>query len=159
MSLLAAIRPDDWNLPLFVHVFGAMLLVGGLGTALAFQVIGWRPDRPDTAAGLARWSFRSLLFVAFPAWWVMRVGAQWIYSTEDWDSAAEEPTWIGIGWITAEGSGVFLLLGLILAGIGARRLSRSEARSSALVRISTVLVTVSLLMVVVATWAMSGKPA
>ena len=159
MSLLAAIRPDDWNLPLLVHVFGAMLLVGGLGTALAFQVIGWRPERPDTAARLARWSFRSLLFVAFPAWWLMRIGAQWIYTTEDWDSAAEEPTWIGIGGIPAAGGGAFLRRGVILAGIGARRLSRSGARSRALVRISTVLVTVSLLMAVVATWAMSGKPA
>ena len=28
MSLLAAIRPDDWNIPLFVHVLGAMVLVG-----------------------------------------------------------------------------------------------------------------------------------
>ena len=27
---LAAIRPDSVNLPLFVHVFGAMVLVGGL---------------------------------------------------------------------------------------------------------------------------------
>lgn len=159
MSLLAAIRPDDWNFPLLVHVFGAMLLVGGLATALAFQVIGWRRQEPEAAARLGRFAFRTLLFVAFPAWWVMRIGAQWIYTTEDWDSAAEEPTWIGIGWITSEGGGVFLLLGLILAGIGARRLSRSGAGSSALLRISTVLITVSLLMAVVATWAMSGKPA
>ena len=27
---LATIRPDDWNMPLFVHVAGAMLLVGSL---------------------------------------------------------------------------------------------------------------------------------
>jgi hypothetical protein len=27
---LASIRPDSVNLPLFVHVFGAMVLVGGL---------------------------------------------------------------------------------------------------------------------------------
>ena len=30
MSVLAAIRPDSWNFPLFLHVFGAMILVGGL---------------------------------------------------------------------------------------------------------------------------------
>ena len=29
MSVLAAIRPDDWNFPLLLHVLGAMLLVGG----------------------------------------------------------------------------------------------------------------------------------
>ncbi len=38
-SVLAAVRPDSWNFPLFVHVLGAMILVGGLLTgasALAF---------------------------------------------------------------------------------------------------------------------------
>ena len=31
-TVLAAIRPDSWNFPLFVHVLGAMILVGGLLT-------------------------------------------------------------------------------------------------------------------------------
>ena len=159
MSLLAAIRPDDWNFPLLVHVFGAMVLVGGLATALAFQLIGWRPQQPPAAATLARWSFRTLLFVAFPAWWVMRIGAQWIYVREGWDDAAEEPAWLGIGWITAEGGGLFLLIGIILAGLGARRLGRDDGRSSGLVRASAVLVTIALVAYVITTWAMSGKPA
>ncbi len=29
-DLALAIRPDDWNFALFVHVAGAMVLVGGL---------------------------------------------------------------------------------------------------------------------------------
>ena len=33
--MLAALRPDDWNLPLLVHVAGAMLLVGFLVAAAA----------------------------------------------------------------------------------------------------------------------------
>ena len=33
-SLLAAVRPDSWNLPLFVHVLGAMVLVGAATTAV-----------------------------------------------------------------------------------------------------------------------------
>ena len=32
-SILAAARPDSVNFPLFVHVLGAMILVGGLVTA------------------------------------------------------------------------------------------------------------------------------
>ena len=32
MSTIAAIRPDEWNLPLLVHVTGAMVLVGALVT-------------------------------------------------------------------------------------------------------------------------------
>src|SRR5687767_952218 len=30
MTLLGAIRPDDWDLPLFLHILGAMVLVGSL---------------------------------------------------------------------------------------------------------------------------------
>ena len=30
MSVVALIRPDSWNFPLFLHVLGAMILVGGL---------------------------------------------------------------------------------------------------------------------------------
>ncbi len=33
MSTLAAVRPDSWNFPLFVHIVGVVLLVGGLVTA------------------------------------------------------------------------------------------------------------------------------
>ena len=32
MSMIALIRPDSWNFPLFLHVLGAMILVGGLLT-------------------------------------------------------------------------------------------------------------------------------
>jgi len=158
MSALAIIRPDDWNFPLLVHVFGAMVLIGGLATALAFQAIGWSRQEPEAAARLARSAFRTLLFVAFPAWWVMRIGAQWIYSKENWDSVAEEPAWLGIGWITAEGGGLFLLIAIVLAGLAARRLRRTGAGSSGLLRASTVLVTLVLVAYVITTWAMSGKP-
>ena len=34
--MLALIRPDDWNLPLFLHVLGATILVGAMAsTAIA----------------------------------------------------------------------------------------------------------------------------
>ena len=34
--MIAIVRPDSWNFPLFIHVFGAMVLTGGLlGSALA----------------------------------------------------------------------------------------------------------------------------
>ena len=35
MSVLATVRPDSWNFPLFVHVLGAMILVAGLVTGAA----------------------------------------------------------------------------------------------------------------------------
>jgi hypothetical protein len=158
MTLVAAVRPDGWNLPLFVHVLGAMLLVGGVSTALLLQLTGWRRQEPAAALQQARFAFWTLLVVAFPAWWVMRLGAEWIYARQGWGDAAEEPLWIGIGYITADLGGLLLLLAIVLGGIGVRRLRRTGAGSSTLVRASTVLVTISVLAYVVAVWAMSGKP-
>ena len=53
--MLAVIRPDDWNLPLLLHVLGAMLLVGGLTTAVAAFWLGWRRDA-KTLSRLGFWS-------------------------------------------------------------------------------------------------------
>jgi hypothetical protein len=158
MSALAAIRPDDWNFPLLVHVLGAVLLVGGLFTAVVAQLLGWRRQRSADAVAYARTAFRSLLFVAFPAWWIMRIGAEWIYRREGWDDVESEPAWLGIGYVTADLGGLLLLVSIILAGLGARRLARGGGETSALLRVSTVLVTLALVAYVVAVWAMAGKP-
>jgi len=158
MSVLAVIRPDDWNFPLLVHVLGATLLVGGLLTAVVALFLGWRRQRNADAAFFGRLAFRSLLFVAFPSWWIMRIGAEWIYSREGWDDVESEPDWLGIGYITSELGGLLLLVSMILAGLGARRLARSGGETSTLLRVSTVLVTLALLGYVVAVWAMAGKP-
>jgi hypothetical protein len=156
--MLAAIRPDDWNFPLLLHVLGAMLLVGGLVVAMTAQYVGWRPRELADAAVYARLSFRALLFIAFPAWWIMRVAAQWIYSKEGLDEAESEPTWIGIGFITSEAGGVLLLVAIILAGIGARRARRPTGGGTTLARIATVLTTVVLVAFLVAVWAMTTRP-
>jgi hypothetical protein len=154
MSVLAAIRPDDWNLPLLVHVFGAMMLVGGLVTAAAALLYGWRRD----AGWYTRLAFWSLLAIAFPAWWVMRIGAEWIYSKENFDED-NEPGWIGVGYLTAEPGGLLLLVTIILTGIGYRRLrSRPDAESSMLTRIGGVLAVVLLVAYTIAVWAMTAKP-
>lgn len=153
MSVLAAIRPDDWNFPLLLHVLGAMLLVGGLTGAVIALWLGWRGD----SLTLPRLGFRSLLFVAVPAWWLMRIAGQWIASKEGF--ADLDPTWIEIGYITAEPGGLLLLISIILTGIGVRRMGRAETpRPSVLVRIGTVLVTIVLAAYLVAVWAMSAKP-
>ena len=151
--MLAAIRPDDWNFPLLLHVLGAMLLVGGLTTAVISFWLGWRRDTTT----LSRLGFWSLLAVAFPSWWLMRIGAQWIYDKEGF-SGDEDPGWIGIGYITAEGGGLLLLISIILTGIGVRRMRRAEGGPSTLVRIGAVLATVVLAAYVVAVWAMTAKP-
>jgi len=155
MSVLAAIRPEDWNFALLLHVLGAMLLVGGLLAAVTSLSLGWRDD----SVTLPRLGFRSLLFVAFPAWWLMRIAGQWIASKEGFDGSGEEPAWLGIGYITAEAGGLLILISLILTGLGVRRMRSAEPpRTSVMVRIGTVLVTIALVAYLVAVWAMTVKP-
>jgi hypothetical protein len=77
-------------LPLFLHVLGAMTLVGAILAVLILTVAAW--GRPEVAA-LRRAAFWTLLIVAIPAWIVMRVGAEWIYSKEFGSSSGDDPTW------------------------------------------------------------------
>jgi hypothetical protein len=154
VTVLAAVRPDSWDLAVFVHVAGAMLLVGGLVTALGAGILGWR----DTGAGLRRFSVLTLFAVALPGWIIMRAGAAWAYSKEHWDDVPDklQPTWLGIGFTTADIGGIILLIALVLGGIGVRR--ARHGGGTALLRTSTVLAAVLVAVYVVAVWAMGGKP-
>ena len=156
MSVLAVIRPDETSLALFVHVLGAMVLVGGAFTALGALLLSWRGAGRDVAS-YARLAFRALLFAALPGWIVMRIGAEWVYSEEGWSGVPDEPSWLGFGYVIADGGGIILLVTLIVAGIGARRLRRDGGRG-ALVRVATVLAALLLVAYLVAVWAMSAKP-
>ena len=152
LTVLAAIRPDDVNVALLVHVLGAMVLVGALVTSAAAGIVGWR----DEAATLRRLSYKTLLFAALPGFIVMRVGAQWVYSEEQLDELPEDPGWVELGWVTSDLGGILLLLALVLGGIGLRQ-SRS-GRGGGLLRVSSALATVLVAVYVVAVWAMGAKP-
>jgi hypothetical protein len=150
MSVLAAIRPDSWNFPLFLHVFGAMILVGGLVTgasALAFA-------RGEVR--LLRLGYWSLLVVSLPGWVLMRIGAEWIYSKEDWDDVPDEPGWLTTGAIIGDAGGLILLVSLIFGGVGVYRMR--EGKGSGLLKATLVLSLILLAAYVVAVWAMAGKP-
>ncbi|HYI74639.1 MAG TPA: hypothetical protein VEW90_05145 [Gaiellaceae bacterium] len=149
MSTLAAIRPDEWNVPLFVHVLGAIVLVGGVMTAAG--ALGYA--RGNVA--MLRAGYFSLLAVALPGWILMRVGAQWIYDEEGFEGG-EEPTWLTLGWLTADPGGALLLVALVTGGVGVRRLG--DGRGSGLLRATLVISVILLAAYVVAIWAMSGKP-
>ncbi len=142
MSALAAIRPDDVNLALFVHVLGAMVLVGSLVLVIT-----------ALASDNRRLAFRTLLLATIPSWIVMRVAAQWVLSEEGLDELDPAPNWVDIGFITSEGSFLLLLIGTVCAGIGERR-----ARGGGLRTATLVLVAISLAAYVVAIWAMTNKP-
>ena len=146
------------ELSLLVHILGASILVGGLITAFTLQVVGWSRETPAGASQLARLGFFALLCLALPGWILMRAGAQWVWTEAGWDDVESEPTWLGIGWITGDLGGLFILVSVILAGVGARRLRRNEGTTSTLVRIATVLTAIALIAYVVTVWAMSGKP-
>jgi hypothetical protein len=146
------VRPDSWNIALLVHVLGAVILIGGLVTASAAAIAGWS----DEAITLRRLSYRSLLIVAFPGYIVMRIGAQWVESKEGLDKLTNTPTWLDIGYITADGGGLLLLIALILGGIGIRK-SRSGG-GGGLLKASSVIATLLVAVYVVTVWAMGGKP-
>lgn len=146
-------RPDDINVALLFHVLGAMLLVGGLLTAASAAIIGWR----DEGLAMRRFSYKTLLWVAFPGYLVMRGGAQWVEAKEHLDELPDEPAWISIGYITADGGGLLLLIALILGGIGLRRAGR-DGGGSGMLKTTGVIATLLVAVYVVAVWAMGGKP-
>ena len=78
-SVLATIRPDSQNFPLFLHVFGAMILVGGTLTGASTLAFARNDPR------FLRLGYWTLLIVALPGFILMRIGAEWIYNTEHWD--------------------------------------------------------------------------
>jgi hypothetical protein len=142
MSVLAAIRPDDWNIALFLHLLSAMVLVGALvlvATAVAAENL--------------RLGYRTLLLAVIPSWIAMRVSAQWLLSKEGLDDVDPAPAWIDIGFMTSEGSFLLLVAATICARIAARR-----GRGGGLRTATLVLVGIALVAYVVAIWAMSTKP-
>ena len=149
-DLLAAIRPDDWNFPLLLHVLGAMILVGATLTsasALAFA-------RGD--ARILRLGYWSLLIVGLPSYVLMWGGGHWVYSKEGLDDSPIDSAWTTIGFVVAEGGAVVFIASLIVGGIGVRRLR--DGRGEGLLKATMVLSLVLLAAFVVAVWAMAGKP-
>ncbi len=151
MSTLAAIRPDQVNFPLFLHVLGAMLLVGTLFAVATAITLDWR--RPGGAPSLTRLGLRTLLLGVVPAYVLMRIGAQWTESRQDWPG---DPAWIGIGYITADVGALLILVSVILSAIGLRQLRGGGGQ--VLARTVGVFSVVLLAAYVVAVWAMTTKP-
>lgn len=148
----ASVRPDDWNLPLLLHVLGAMVLVALLAVAAVVLSAALRSD--DRAAAL-RLAFRTLLIGAIPAYLVMRVGAEWVASKENLEDA--DFAWLNIGYSVADGGLLLLIVMTVLAGIASRRAKRGDTPSG-LVRWANGLALVLIVAYAVALWAMASKP-
>jgi hypothetical protein len=155
-------RPDEWNLPLFVHVFGAMMLVGSLVVAAWFLWAGRRGNSLEAVRG----GWRTLLYAALPAYIVMRLGAEWIVDKEHLGDA--DLAWLGIGFITSDAGALILIVALVAVGIAVRRAGRAEAAAVASgvgapaggagVAIAAWATSLLIVMYIVAIWAMATKP-
>lgn len=144
--MIAILRPHAWDLPLFVHVFGAMVLFGAMVATVTLSAVGTRVPT------LARPAFWALLGAAVPAWILMRVGAQWTYSKEKSDFFGNgDPAWVGIGFVVADAGLLFLLL---MSGFA---LWWQRSRKLAAGWVVTALSAIYLMLLVVAWLAMSGK--
>jgi hypothetical protein len=149
-ALIAAIRPDSFNFPLFLHVTGAAVLVGAVTAAVGTLVL--TPGGGGDPEGLRRFAFRVLLIVGLPAYIVMRIGAQWIYSKEHLDKLEDDPAWVGIGFLTADLGALVLLAALICSGLAMKRSSTGLGKAAG------ILCAILLVGWIVAIWAMGAKP-
>lgn len=147
-SILADIRPDSFNFPLFLHVLGAMVLFGAVVAAVGTLLT---PGGGGDPAGLRRFAFRTLLFVGLPAYIVMRIGAEWLYA-KGYDDVEDEPAWLGIGYLVADLGLLVFVLALVLTGVA------SWKRHSGVGKAAGILGALLLVGMVVAVWAMGAKP-
>jgi hypothetical protein len=152
--MLATIRPDDQNFALLLHLVGATVTFGALlasATSLALA-------RGDPR--LLRLGYFSLLLVGLPGLILLRLAGEWLYRLQNWDDLPEqidEPAWLGIGFLVADGGGVLFLVSLVLGGIGVRRL-RDGKGDAGLLKATMVISLILIVAYVVAVWAMTGKP-
>lgn len=142
--MLAILRPDNWNFPLFLHVLGAMVVTGA--TAAAFLMAVSSRRWPWLRSTLAK----TLLLAVFPAWLLMRLAGQWIDSKEN---IPGDPGWLGVGFLVGDVGFVLLIVAMILGAVGMRRPQKNWPISAV-----AILTGIYFVALVVAMVAMTGKP-
>jgi hypothetical protein len=152
VSVLGVIRPDSWFFPLFLHIAGAMVLVGALTLASLYLIASWRSG----SVALIRTAYMSLFYAALPGYIVFRVGAEWIADKEG--LADSDLAWIGIGYGVSDLGALLLIIAMVIGGISIRRMNRGRTPSPIAARIVTALVSLVLVAYLVAVWAMTAKP-
>jgi hypothetical protein len=154
-TLASATRDSSWDLPLFVHILGAMVLVGALTLSAVALIAAWRSG----SASLTKLGFMSLFYGALPGYVVMRAGAQWIAHKEGLDNDDVDLSWVNIGFSVSDMGFLLLIVSLVIGGIAVRRINRGEGGSpSTSARVATGLVSLFLIACFVAVWAMTTKP-
>jgi hypothetical protein len=149
--------PSSWNIPLLIHVTGAMILVGGV-LAAATALITAHGDEKRLRLG-----YFSLLFVALPGMMLTKLGATAInskYSGHSFFRSAfpsqDDPTWIMIGGTALDLGAGALVAALILGWFGLKRLDTK--RGQQMMKL-VMLISIGLLAAyILAIWAMGARP-
>ena len=152
MSVLALIRAHDTIVPLFLHIAGAMMVVGALTLASVYLIASWRSG----SVALVRTAYMTLFYAALPGYIVFRIGAEWIADKENYTNV--DVTWLNIGYSVSDAGALLLIIALIIGGISVRRMNRGGTPSPMAARIVTGLVAIVLVAYLVAVWAMTVKP-
>jgi hypothetical protein len=142
--MVALVRPDSWNLPLFLHVLGAAVLVGAVAaTAIA-------AGKSGGSLVLRRVALGTIVALVIPAWILMRIAGEWTNSRED---IPGDPGWLGTGYIVGDAGVIVLLLSVVFGWLSVRKPDRGWPA-----RTVTALAVLYLAALLVAMFAMSGKP-
>lgn len=139
--MLALVRPESWNFPLFLHVLGSAVLVGAVGATIliALRAPAWR-----------RLLVRTITFIVLPGWLLMRFAGQWIDSKEN---VPGDPAWLGVGYMVGDAGLLLLVVTALLAWWGLRRPQHGWP-----VKAVALVASVYLVVLFVAVWAMAAKP-
>jgi len=148
------LRPDNWDLPLFVHVLGSTVLFGTVLTAALLSVAAVRSGAGELAPLFSRLAFRTAVFGVIPAWVVARVAGQWILNREtDQIPGLDNKGWVSVGFSVGDAGPVVIVALLVLGFLGVRR-----GGSGRLITAFAVVATIYLVALAVAWFAMSAKP-
>jgi hypothetical protein len=138
--MFAAVRPDDVDLPLLIHIGGAVVLVGALVVALVFAASG----------SPSRLAYRALLWAALPSFIVMRASAEWVRHKDGY-TGDHLPSWIDIGRTISDPALLLVIIATVIAGVGAKHGGTTS-------KWVTGLVSVTIILALVGVWAMTVKP-
>jgi hypothetical protein len=147
--MLALVRPDSWNLPLFFHVLGATLTFGATTTVTLLGFAGIQGDR-DRTLWLRSLTFWISFGILVPAFILMRGSALWIVDKE-FPGGAHTPGWVNVGFAVTEPGALLVIVMVIFAW-----LARSP-KSRVAVAVPW-LASVLLVGLAIAWFAMSAKP-
>jgi hypothetical protein len=145
---LASICGTTCGVPLFLHVLGATVLVGGISAVMVVAVAALR--HPEHAALLRRIAFQTKLIVVWPGFIATVAGGHWTLSREHLADNRTPPGWALVG-IAVTDLGVLVVIVLtIFAWLALRRPRMSRGVAA--------LATLYLGALLVTHWAMTRKP-